>query len=251
MRKGFTLIELLVVIAIIAILAALLLPTLAKAKRKAKATQCLSNFRQWGIGVTLYIDDNDDNLPEEDSSNPNWTLVRDAAHVEKWYNSVPPMVSQFRCSDYSTHKADFYEPSSFFHCPSTKFPNNPASLFFPVFSMSMNSKLISGAGVTTIRVSSVQRPSDTVIFLENRLSSETTVTPLPPSTTSSLGQASSFASRWVARHDRRGSLVFLDGRAGVFAIKDVVDQTPGPNVNKAYFPQREIIWTPDPMTDPN
>src|SRR5687768_3598444 len=82
--RGFTLIELLVVIAIIAILAAILFPVFARARENARRTSCLSNVKQMGLGVMMYVQDYDETY----SRNSQYTTDPGSTAALKYWDSL-------------------------------------------------------------------------------------------------------------------------------------------------------------------
>ncbi len=90
-RTGFTLIELLVVIAIIAILAAILFPVFARAREKARQSTCLSNAKQIGLGLLMYMQDYDECFVRTSAADMTaWAAAGNRHSV--WYRAVMPYV---------------------------------------------------------------------------------------------------------------------------------------------------------------
>ncbi len=108
--RGFTLIELLVVIAIIAIVAALLLPTLARAKDEARRIQCLNHLRQMGIALHMYVDDS--------QVYPYW-LTHDAGKKIFWMDELAPYYPlswtnrAYHCPSYNGMVSYYYGAGSY------------------------------------------------------------------------------------------------------------------------------------------
>ena len=96
-KSGFTLIELLVVIAIIAILAAILFPVFAQAREKARQTSCMSNMRQTGLAVNMYLQDWDEHTCK---THHDLGAGETIADLYTWYQPLQPYIkngSIFRC----------------------------------------------------------------------------------------------------------------------------------------------------------
>ena len=250
-RWAFTLIELLVVIAIIAVLAAMLLPALSQACAAAKKTSCLNRVHQWSAALAMYAHDNEDFIPRESALCNGttfnlWAQVRNPLATDVWYNALPRLISERSAANYapSAVRPDFYDRAKLFHCPAAKFPRTAPTDDSAYFSLVMNSKLIL-TPACTVRLSSVQQPASTVVFLEGRLPGEPKADPGQADPDLDLGQPSVYASRFVTRHQQRGNLSFADGHAASYSGKEVVTN------GLAFFPQSKIIWTADPSVDPN
>ncbi len=147
-RKGFTLIELLVVIAIIAILAAILFPVFAQARAKARQVTCLSNNRQFGLGILMYCQDYDECFPlGAYNTDP-------TAPVVMWYDVIEPYIKSGAGGIITVNTVAGRKNAPLWVCPDfsnksiPKAPGDPepgpfpAGRYFPAFSYMANANIM-------------------------------------------------------------------------------------------------------------
>ena len=157
-RKSFTLIELLVVIAIIAILAAMLLPALSKAREKARAISCVSGMKQIGLAFVMYCQDNNAITPI------GYVPAANTGEQVSWQYKLPIYIGPQ--STFWKVKGTYSVPDGVWHCPSaTGYTTNWQYDYTYNANFSNYSKAISVENLKAVHENN-QGPSVTLAFTE-------------------------------------------------------------------------------------
>ncbi|MEN6403202.1 MAG: DUF1559 domain-containing protein [Armatimonadia bacterium] len=199
MRRGFTLIELLVVIAIIAILAAILFPVFAKAREKARQSNCLSNVRQIGTALAMYTDDYDETLPRYSNGT---VMVSGSPQIQTWARVLKPYVKN----------------DQIFLCPSKKATGwmgeaDADSVWAPGGYGVNSGYLFTGTGYSVVSLSQVNDPAGTIAAGERAgLNTARLYSPQAEG-----GAGANPPCNVDTRHNDGANFLFLDGHAKFFA----------------------------------
>jgi prepilin-type N-terminal cleavage/methylation domain-containing protein/prepilin-type processing-associated H-X9-DG protein len=240
-HSGFTLIELLVVIAIIAILAAMLLPALAKAKEAASRAKCYGNLKQWGLAQNMYLDDSKGIFPASDialvppvtavqnydQKAPSWNALTTIQYLDQqygatvgqnaWFNALPPYVASMPMWQYAVTGASstFNTSINIYKCPTAALlpPDPTIQSDQIVFHYAMNSKgntdLPAGA---VLKQQDVLHPSAFVMFSEDRtLANESPYYGTQSTNNGLLGSCECYTTRETSRHNSGANIAFSDG----------------------------------------
>jgi len=238
-RDGFTLIELLVVIVIIGIIAAMLLPVLARAKEKARRTTCLNNLKQWGLAQSMYLDDNGQNFPKTKipnntpgapggyfEDNPLWNDLFDfyfqkpPQGLDAWFNALPPYVANPPLYAYAIQNgpegiASFNNGNNVFRCPTAIIDPGVDTGKRVAFKYGMNSQGLAHApsDVVYLKSQMIVNPSAFVLFSEGR----TLLTETPfygnSQKEGDICKPQVYTTAFTSRHSTGGSITFGDGHA--------------------------------------
>lgn len=187
-RRGFTLIELLVVISIIGLLVAILFPVFSRVRENARRATCMSNLNQMGLGLTQYVQDNDEQYPLE-----HWDY--DATYSVKWRQAIYPYVKN----------------PQVYKCPSNPKPLNHDQAFgpYPVLPShyAMNNNFVPNTG--SIHLNGITSPSTRIYASETTDGGWRTMF----ANWGTTGNETLAADKMFAGHLHTINVLFADGHA--------------------------------------
>ena len=250
---GFTLIELLVVIAIIAVLAALLLPTLGRAKQKASATACLNNTKQLAVALALYVGDNQNVLPINTPGSPAGCWIRGN---ENWSgantdNTNVALLAQGSLLPYTSQSMNIYR------CPADSSAAPGQALRLRTYSLNgfIGSTPFAGSANyrNFLRQTDITSPSSTFTMLEEHPDSINDGWFVPVWSATNTNDWLDFPASF---HSRCCCITFADGHSEIHKWMDESTAKPIAGIYRQGLPfappapARDLAWVIEHMSPP-